>query len=81
MFIPDPDFFHLESNDNKNFFEAINFTKLKIVLILNRYRKKIEPIDKKSKYFFTTRIRDSRPEKTYPGSGSRGQKSTPYHGS
>ncbi len=34
------------------FLVAINFTKLKIILFLNRCRQKFEPIDKDFKYFY-----------------------------
>jgi hypothetical protein len=52
--IPDP-----ESNNNKKeeggkllsyFFVAINFPNLEIILFLNRYRNKFEPIVKEFKY-------------------------------
>jgi hypothetical protein len=64
----------------KNFFVlplfvAINFTK-KVILLLNRFRKKFEPTDKELKYYlpkrvslssqkYGLRIRDT--QKTYPG--------------
>jgi len=46
MFIPNPDFFHPGSNSKKEEGEKLNF-----YLLLDRYRKQFEPIDKKFKNF------------------------------
>jgi hypothetical protein len=89
----DPHFFSipdLGSNNSKKevgrkffchtFFVASNFKKIeKNYLILKRYRKKFQPIDKEFNYFLTQKllhstqkngfgIRDPRSEKTYPES-------------
>jgi hypothetical protein len=65
-----------------NYFTAINFTKLKIILFLNRCLKKLKPIDTGFKYFlpkklllstqkYGSRIRNPRSgQKTNPGSAT-----------
>jgi hypothetical protein len=62
---------------------AINFTKLKIILFLNRYLKKFEPVEIELLYFLRKKLfpkvseiwfEDPGSGKTYLGSGIRGLK-------
>ncbi len=60
MFIPDPDFSHPESRIQQHnfvlpFSVTINFTKLKFILVLNRYRTLFESIEN-FKYFLPPKI-------------------------
>jgi hypothetical protein len=61
MFIPDSDFISDPTRTIKRrgklpFFVAINFTKLKTIIFLKRYRKQSAQIDKELKDFFTQTV-------------------------
>ncbi len=71
MFIPGPKKQKSGGKLALTFLVATNFTKLKIISFLNRYRKQLKPIDKELKYTFISLNLGpgSGIRKTYPGSG------------